>query len=176
MFQDILDIWAAELPMVGYLGEIPQPVIMKNGLHNYDAGYPWDDPTANEHLLNPETYYWDSALVPALNINYDSGSPGSFFTLTGTNYPPNSTAMISINGHVIHTLFTDGSGNIEFVFNTNQADVGYYEVTVSVNPSANTAFELAQNEPQRTKEGTAPEVEVPEDIAITKVYLPLVMR
>ena len=111
-----------------------------------------------------------------LSINYDSGSPGSFFTLTGTNYPPNSIAMVSINSHVIQTLFTDASGNIEFVLNTSQADVGYYEVTVSVNPSASTTFRLAQNEPQREKEGTAPEVSVPENIAIAKAYLPLVLR
>jgi peptide/nickel transport system substrate-binding protein len=176
LFQDILDIWAAQLPMIGYLGEIPQPIIMKNGLHNYDAGYPIDDTTGDEQLLNPETYYWDSPLIPELNINYTSGSPGSYFTLTGTNYPPNSTAMISINGTVIQTLSTDADGAIEFVFNTNQADVGYYEVTVSVNPSADTAFELAQGEPQREKEGTAPEVTVPEGIAISKVYLPLVQR
>jgi len=176
LFQDILDIWAEQLPMVGYLGEVPQPVIMKNGLHNYDTGYPCDDQTADEHLLNPETYYWDSALVPALSINYDRGSPGSFFTLTGTDYPPNSTAMIAINGHVIQTLFTDASGNIEFVLSASQADTGYYEVTVSVNPSASTAFELAQGEPQRPQESSAPVVDVPEGIAVTKVYLPLVQR
>jgi len=176
LFQDILDIWAVELPMVGYLGEIPQPVIMKNGLHNYDAGYPCDDLTADEHLLNPETYYWDSTLEPTLDINYASGSPGSFFTLTGTNYPPNSTAMIAINGHVIHTLFTDPSGNIEFVLDTSQADTGHYEVTVSVNPSASTMFELAQDKPQRPQESSAPELDVPEGIAITKVYLPLIQR
>lgn len=176
LFQDILDIWAEQLPMIGYLGEIPQPVIMKNGLHNYDAGYPYDDTTGDEQLLNPETYYWDSPLIPALTINYTTGSPGSYFTITGTNYPPNSTAMVSINGNVIQTLFTDASGNIEFVFNTEQADAGYYEVTVSVNPSASTAFRLAQDEPQRENESPAPVVPVPSGIAINKVYLPLVQR
>jgi len=176
LFREILDIWAQQLPMIGYLGEIPQPVIMKNGLHNYDAGYPYDDTTGDEQLLNPETYYWDSPLTPELNINYTTGSPGSFFTLTGTNYPPNSTAMVSINGNVIQTLVTDETGDIEFVLNTEQATVGYYEITVSVNPQASTAFELAQDEPQREKESTAPEVIVPENIAIHRIYLPLVQR
>ncbi|MBN2389519.1 MAG: ABC transporter substrate-binding protein [Anaerolineae bacterium] len=176
LFREILDIWAQQLPMIGYLGEVPQPVIMKNGLHNYDAGYPIDDTTGDEQLLNPETYYWDSPFTPELDINYTTGSPGSFFTLTGSNYPPNSTAMVSINGNVIQTLFTDESGNIEFVLNTDQADVGYYEVTVSVNPSASMAFELAMDEPQREQEDQVPVVPVPPGIAINKIYLPLVQR
>jgi peptide/nickel transport system substrate-binding protein len=59
MFKQILDIWAAELPMIGYLGEAPALTIVKNGLKNYLPGIPLDDTTGDEHLLNTETYYWD---------------------------------------------------------------------------------------------------------------------
>src|SRR5437763_193148 len=59
LFKQILDIWAEELPMIGVLGEIPQPIIAKNGVHNYLEGMPVDDPTGDEHLLNTETYFWD---------------------------------------------------------------------------------------------------------------------
>jgi len=59
LFTQILDIWAEELPMIGVLGEIPQPIIAKNGLHNYVDGMPVDDTTGDEHLLNTETYFWD---------------------------------------------------------------------------------------------------------------------
>jgi len=59
LFQQILDIWAEELPMIGYLGEIPAPIIVKNGLHNYKEGFPIDDTTEDENLLNPQTYFWD---------------------------------------------------------------------------------------------------------------------
>jgi hypothetical protein len=62
------------------------------------------------------------------------------------------------------------------LLDTSQADTGSYEVTVSVNPSASTTFELAQDEPQRPQESSAPELDVPEGIAITKVYLPLIQR
>jgi peptide/nickel transport system substrate-binding protein len=58
-FEKILDIWAQELPMIGYLGESPAPVIVKNGFRNYLAGFPVDDPTGDEHLLHTETYFWD---------------------------------------------------------------------------------------------------------------------
>lgn len=59
LFRGILDIWAEELPMIGYLGESPALIIVKNGLHNYVEGMPIDDPTGDEHLLQTETYFWD---------------------------------------------------------------------------------------------------------------------
>ena len=61
LFTQILDIWAEELPMVGYLGESPALIIVKNGVHNYLPGFPIDDTTGDEHLLNTETYFWESA-------------------------------------------------------------------------------------------------------------------
>ncbi len=61
LFHQILDIWAEELPMIGYLGEAPAPIIVKNGVRNYVAGMPVDDPTGDEHLLNTETYFWETA-------------------------------------------------------------------------------------------------------------------
>lgn len=60
-FQQILDIWAEELPMIGYLGEGPALIIAKNGIRNYISGMPVDDPTGDEHLLNTETYFWEQA-------------------------------------------------------------------------------------------------------------------
>lgn len=59
LFTGILDIWAEQLPMIGYLGETPAPVIVKNGFHNYLPGEPMDDTTGDENVLGTETYYWD---------------------------------------------------------------------------------------------------------------------
>ena len=59
LFDQILQIWAEELPMVGYLGESPSLIIVKNGVNNYLNGMPLDDTTGDEHLLNTETYFWD---------------------------------------------------------------------------------------------------------------------
>ncbi len=60
LFHQILDIWAEELPMIGYLGEGPSLIIVKNGVRNYLPGMPVDDPTGDEHLLNTETYFWEN--------------------------------------------------------------------------------------------------------------------
>jgi peptide/nickel transport system substrate-binding protein len=49
IFEDILDTWADELPMIGILGEMPAPIIVKNGIHNYREGLPVDDPLKDEH-------------------------------------------------------------------------------------------------------------------------------
>jgi peptide/nickel transport system substrate-binding protein len=59
LFAQILDIWAEEIPMIGILGELPAPVILKNGFKGYKAGLPVDDTTEDEHLLNTQTYFWD---------------------------------------------------------------------------------------------------------------------
>ncbi|MBN1580299.1 MAG: ABC transporter substrate-binding protein [Anaerolineae bacterium] len=60
LFHQILDIWAEELPQIGYLGESPAPIIVKNGFRGYLPGFPVDDPTGDEHLLQTETYYWEN--------------------------------------------------------------------------------------------------------------------
>jgi peptide/nickel transport system substrate-binding protein len=59
MFRQILDIWAEELPMIGYVGENPALIIVKNGIKGYLPGYPIDDTTADEHLLCIQTYHWE---------------------------------------------------------------------------------------------------------------------
>ena len=59
LFQGILDIWAREVPMIGYLGESPVLIIVKDDFKGYLPGLPMDTLTADEHLLSTETYYWD---------------------------------------------------------------------------------------------------------------------
>jgi peptide/nickel transport system substrate-binding protein len=59
LFKQILQIWAEQLPMVGYLGESPALIIVKKGFKGYLPGYPVDDVTTDEHLLQTQTYYWD---------------------------------------------------------------------------------------------------------------------
>lgn len=59
MFNQILDIWAEELPMIGILGELPAPIIVKNGLQGTKDGFAIDDPTKDEQFVNPQTFFWD---------------------------------------------------------------------------------------------------------------------
>jgi peptide/nickel transport system substrate-binding protein len=58
LFRQMLDVWAAELPMTGVVGELPALTIVKNGLMNF-ASSPNDDTTCDEYVRNPETLFWD---------------------------------------------------------------------------------------------------------------------
>jgi peptide/nickel transport system substrate-binding protein len=59
LFQQILDIWAEEIPMIGVLGELPSFCIVKNGMKNFLDGFPNDDPSGDEQIYSTETYTWD---------------------------------------------------------------------------------------------------------------------
>lgn len=114
---------------------------------------------------------------PTLSINYSSGKPGSFFTLTGANFPSTSTATITANGSTLGTVQTDSSGDIAFLLYTDQADEGIYIVTATVNPGASATFVLDSSEQMRPQEGSGIIFNVPSGIAYTHiVYLPLTLK
>lgn len=116
--------------------------------------------------------------VPAsLAINYTTGAPNSFFTLTGSNFPGDNMATILVNGYTLGTVPADSSGDFVFLLNTDQADEGYYIVTATVNPSVSVIFMLDSTEPIRSQEGSGTIFNIPGGIAYTHiVYLPLVRK
>ncbi len=60
VFWKILDIWAEELPCVGYIGNTPLPVVVKNGLKGWRDGIPYDCcATCYEYIIDDATWYWD---------------------------------------------------------------------------------------------------------------------
>jgi hypothetical protein len=116
--------------------------------------------------------------TPTLDINYTTGQPGSFFTLTGAEFPANSMATITVNGHdLADNISVDGAGEFEFLLDTNQADAGRYIVAATVNPRATADFTLDPEAPLRSQEGNGTLLTVPSGIAFTEiVYLPFVCR
>lgn len=116
-------------------------------------------------------------LNPIVNINYSSGAPGSFFTLTGERFPPDSTATIRVNGRTLGQVSTDSEGGFTFLLSTTDSDEGTYFVTVTVNPVATVRFILNSSEPVRLQEGSGTVFDVPTGIAFTQfVFLPVVSR
>jgi hypothetical protein len=93
-----------------------------------------------------------------LEVNHDQGSPGSYFLFTGTNYPANSLATISVNGSEIGEVETDGNGDLSFIIATANSDPGSYTVTaaVDVNASAAANFTLVINGQFQPSPGNAP--------------------
>lgn len=117
-------------------------------------------------------------ISPSLFINYPDGQPGSYFTVTGSDFPLNSVVTLTINGLTFtETLTTDGFGTITFLLSTAEADPGRYFVTVTANSSATVSFDLDPTAPLRPQEGTEPILNVPTGIAFTEfVFLPLVQQ
>ena len=113
----------------------------------------------------------------SLEINHNSGAVGSYLNITGEGFPPNALTTISINDELIsNSLSTDASGTIRFTLNTDLAENGVYYVTVSVNPESTTRFILAADETQYPLEESLPLLEVPENIALKEIYLPLTLK
>jgi len=119
----------------------------------------------------------DVICSPSLETNFVSGAPGSFFTITGTDFPANSTATIAVNAQELGTVTTDSDGNLTFLLSTTNADEGYYFATATVNPSAAIGFRLDSDEPVRPQDGSGLIIDVPAGIAFTEfIYLPIVIR
>jgi hypothetical protein len=122
---------------------------------------------------------YDATLVS----NYDTGRPGSFFTFTGANFPPNSLATITAAGpiarsqeqgsEVLGTVMTDANGGLVFLLNTEGADVGVYLIsaTVDANATATDTIELIASDPLRPAEGIGPIIYLG-----NVIYLPVVVN
>jgi hypothetical protein len=118
-----------------------------------------------------------SPVFPEMAINYSTGAPGSYFTFTGTDFPVNDTATISVNGVILGSVDTGENGTFQFWLSTDSAASGAYFVTASINPSATVRFDLSPNAPVHSQEGSGPLFDVPVGIAFTElIYLPLILR
>lgn len=108
-----------------------------------------------------------------LTVNHPNGSPGSYFLFTGANYPPDSTAIVSINGSEAGEVTTDSNGNLSFIVATANSIPGSYTVsaTVDVNASAADNFVLDNNAPFRPKEGDGPVISL-----TPTIYFPVVEK
>jgi len=112
----------------------------------------------------------------SLKLNYPTGQPGSFFTLTGQNFAADSKASIAVNQQVLGNVPTDQDGSFTCLLDTTNADAGHYAVTVAAGTSAVVRFELAEGEPLRAQEGDGKIFQLPAGIAYThQVFLPIVL-
>lgn len=130
--------------------------------------------------LPSEGYRWQAyadAYQPLMvEINYESGMPGSFFTLTGFNFPPSGEVSILVNGMALGTVTADSLGGFAFLIDTAGAEAGYYFVTTDEPDSPSARFRLSEHEPNRPQEGEGIIFSLPPDLAITLVNLPFLRK
>lgn len=119
-----------------------------------------------------------TTVLPLLTSNYLTGKPGSFFTLSGSEYPSSITVTITINGHNLGVVSTNSTGEFSFLLDTSEADEGGYVVTTKTkNFDLSIFLRLDSNFALRPKEGSGITFSVPSGIALTEfVYLPIVQR
>lgn len=113
--------------------------------------------------------------LPTLQVNYTSGASGSYLTLNGSDFDPNSTVSIIINGTVLGTIQADATGNFTAILSTAGAPSGKYDITTD-SPSAPTDFTLNPEAPLHAKEGSGPEFSISPNFSQNTVYLPLIQR
>jgi alpha-tubulin suppressor-like RCC1 family protein len=116
-----------------------------------------------------------------LTFNYIIGQPGTFFTITGWNFPPGGQATLSINGQEITTtLPVNPTGSFIFFLNTTGDEAGSYDVEVNASgsPVATAMFFLVGSMPQRIQEGGGQTYVVPSGIAkpVYSTYLTMLRR
>ncbi|RMH81541.1 MAG: hypothetical protein D6681_18050 [Calditrichaeota bacterium] len=116
--------------------------------------------------------------VPQLAVNYDTGAPGSFFTVSGSNFPAGQYATVMLNGQVLtNTLAIDTSGNFTLILDTQSADTGFYLVSASTNLGRTVQFTLDSTAPLRAQEGSGLMLDVPAGVAFTnQVFLPVMVK
>jgi parallel beta-helix repeat protein len=117
---------------------------------------------------------------PALAINYASGAPGSYFTITGADFPASSVAYIFVNTFPLGSVNVESSGTFTFLLVSAAAGEGNYLVTASGYPDAQTSFVLDNEAPQRPQEGEGEILNLPPGIVpegdLNYSFLPFVTR
>lgn len=114
---------------------------------------------------------------PELVANHFDGQPGSFFHFSGAGFGPNSSVEVSSNGNSLGTVETDNAGNLAFILNTADADLGsYYILVTEGNTSATTKVVVWPDSPLHPQEGAGSVFSIPAGTEITEIGLPTVVK
>jgi len=130
---------------------------------------------------------WHMPTAPTLLPSYPNGAPGSTFSYSAENFPPNTPVTITVNAYTFPAQMTDANGRLTLTLHTAlAAQHGRYIVTFSVPalqglaPSAVqqafTIFDLNSSAPTRTATGPTP-LELPDSVRPASVLLlPVVVK
>jgi peptide/nickel transport system substrate-binding protein len=58
LVREFLNLHKKNLWMVGTVGALPQPIVVKNNFRNVPSGLPWDDPLRSPKNLRPEQFFF----------------------------------------------------------------------------------------------------------------------
>ncbi len=101
-----------------------------------------------------------------LRSTYPTGQPGSWFTLWGAGFPPNTRATVTANGQVLTTtLLVLSTGEFLLFLNTDNAPPGDYLLHVQAGTQeAFLTLRLTPQAPQRERTGDGLRLTLPANI------------
>jgi len=113
-------------------------------------------------------------------VNYPDGAPGSYFTVWGNNFQPNSSAGVYVNQIYLGTVLTSSNGHLELMLQTLPTNpLGTYQVLVTcAGASRTTEYQLIAGGIARPPESQDVPV-IPVDDAAgwqNRVYFPVVKK
>jgi alpha-tubulin suppressor-like RCC1 family protein len=113
-------------------------------------------------------------VAASLQVNYASGVPGSYFTISGSNFEGNSGVYIRVNNLSINSISTtDSNGSLLFVLDSSLAEPGGYVISIAAGQTRNVLFHLDESAPVRPIEDEGEIYQIPGGIALTwRAYLP----
>jgi hypothetical protein len=118
-----------------------------------------------------------SAGTASLALNYGSGTPGSYFTLSGTNFPPDRAALVTANCTPLGFVPVDATGELQCLLQSTGAAEGTYILVEGAHARARIRLVLDSSLPLRPQESDGPTLQLPPGIALTgHHFLPTVSR
>lgn len=111
-----------------------------------------------------------------LDVKFSIGAPGSQFTLTGSEFPPENSVMLSVNGTTLGTAQPDANRQFTVTLSSAEATTGTYVVTADMAIHTSTVLRIAADAPLYTPVGDSTFV-LPAGIAYqNEEYLPLIAQ
>ncbi len=86
-----------------------------------------------------------AAYTPDLSVSDNKGASGSQFAFTGSGYPANQLAVIFVNGDVVGSVMTDGSGIGTFIIDTTGVPDGVLTVVMETDANMSAFKDITVN-------------------------------
>lgn len=90
--------------------------------------------------------------VPALLSNFPDGQPGSFFTVDGVNFSPNTLVTVLSNDVVLGAVQTSSLGELQFLLDSTNTGTGFYKIRASGSEASETLIWIDPGKPLRAKQ------------------------